>query len=95
MPTTYPDLVDKLKLFITQGKIIAKFDGTFIDTGLSPITIYLPDLLKMDIVNQSEAANMTAQEWILHKIFADCSPDSARTVYDELKNMDRSEENER
>ncbi|MFC5402413.1 helix-turn-helix domain-containing protein [Cohnella soli] len=71
MPTTHPDMIDKLQLFITQGEIVPKYDGTLIDTCLSPITIYVPDSKKLEISRRAAEANMTLQEWIYYRMIAD------------------------
>jgi len=61
LPTTHPDMIDKLKLFITSGEIITKFDGTLIDTGLSPITFYLPEQRKMELIEKADRAGVSLQ----------------------------------
>lgn len=64
LPTTHPDLIDKLKLFITFGDIVTKFDGTLIDTGLSPITFYLPEPKKSELIEKADRAGLSLQEMI-------------------------------
>ncbi len=68
LPTTHPDMIDKLKLFIKSGDITAKFDGTLIDTGLSPITVYLPEKTKTELVRLASEDNRTLQEWLEQKL---------------------------
>jgi hypothetical protein len=63
-PTTHPDLIDKLKLFIKSGEIIPKYDGTLIDTGLSPVTVYLPEQVKSKLSRKAEEAKMSLQDWV-------------------------------
>ncbi|MFC3345709.1 helix-turn-helix domain-containing protein [Paenibacillus abyssi] len=64
LPTTHPDMIDKLKLFLLKGEIIPKYDGTLIDTGLSPITFYLPEEKKAELVRLAAADGISLQEWI-------------------------------
>ncbi|MFD0710902.1 helix-turn-helix domain-containing protein [Paenibacillus sp. GCM10027626] len=64
LPATHPDLLDKLKLFITSGSIIPKFDGTLIDTGLSPITFYLPENKKAALIELADQKGLTLQQWL-------------------------------
>ncbi|CAM4044527.1 helix-turn-helix domain-containing protein [Paenibacillus alkaliterrae] len=64
LPATHPDMIDKLKTFIRSGEITPKFDGTLIDTGLSPVTFYLPEKEKAKLVGKAEEANKTLQEWL-------------------------------
>ncbi|MDN4067625.1 hypothetical protein QYF50_06930 [Paenibacillus vini] len=64
LPKTHPDMIDKMKLFIINGKIIPKYDGTLIDTGLSPVTAYLMEDKKAKLTQLAEAENMTLPEWI-------------------------------
>ncbi|MFX3638013.1 MAG: helix-turn-helix domain-containing protein [Candidatus Pristimantibacillus sp.] len=64
LPTTHPDMIDKLKLFIKSGEIITKYNGTLIDTGLSPVTVYLPEAYKQKMQSLSELENKSVQEWI-------------------------------
>lgn len=64
LPTTHPDLIDKLKLFIRSGHITTKYDGTLIDTGLSPITIYLPEEKKANLIRKAEESNKSLQDWL-------------------------------
>jgi len=63
-PTTHPDLVDKLKLFIVSGAIIPKFDGILIDTGLAPITFYLPENKKAALMAAAEQKGLSLQQWL-------------------------------
>jgi hypothetical protein len=67
-PTTHTDMIDKMKLFIKSGEITPKYDGTLIDTGLSPITVYLPDSKKLELVRRATEANQTLQEWIEERL---------------------------
>jgi hypothetical protein len=64
MPTTHPDMIDKLKLFIISGEIIHKYDGTLIDTGLSPITFYLSESKKKQLNDISKKEGKSLQEWL-------------------------------
>lgn len=64
LPTTHPDMIDKLKLFITIGEIIPKYDGTLIDTGLSPITFYLPEGKKAELLEKAVREGISLQEWL-------------------------------
>ncbi|MGU3473171.1 helix-turn-helix domain-containing protein [Paenibacillus sp. D51F] len=68
LPTTHPDMIDKMKLFLEQGEIVPKYDGTLIDTGLSPITVYLPEEKKAELIRRATAENMTLQKWIERRI---------------------------
>jgi hypothetical protein len=68
MPATHPDLIDKLKLFLKSGEIITKYDGTLIDTGLLPITIFLSEAKKHELIRQAEENNLSLQEWIMNRI---------------------------
>jgi hypothetical protein len=64
LPTSHPDVIDKMKLFLVQGNIVPKYDGTLIDTGLSPITFYLPEEKKAEMIRRATAEHMTLQDWI-------------------------------
>lgn len=64
MPATHPDLIDKLKLFLKSGEIITKYDGTLIDTGLYPVTVYLMEAKKQELIRQAEENEMTLQDWL-------------------------------
>ncbi|MNF78483.1 hypothetical protein D3C84_606680 [compost metagenome] len=68
MPATHPDLIDKLKLFLKSGDIIEKYDGTLIDTGLLPVTLYLSEDKKKDWTRRAKERNLTLQEWIMQRI---------------------------
>ncbi|CAG7651650.1 helix-turn-helix domain-containing protein [Paenibacillus allorhizosphaerae] len=68
MPTTHPDLIDKLKLFLKSGEIIPKYDGTLIDTGLFPVTIFLSKSQKEALNRKAEEENMSLQEWIEERL---------------------------
>lgn len=64
MPATHPDLIDKLRLFLKSGEIIPKYDGTLIDTGLMPVTIYLTEAKKNVLLKLAEERNITLQEYL-------------------------------
>lgn len=64
LPTTHPDMIDKLKLFIRSGEVTPKYDGTLIDTGLAPITFYLPEERKAALICKAEEENKSIQEWL-------------------------------
>ncbi|WP_336775277.1 helix-turn-helix domain-containing protein [Paenibacillus sp. MMO-58] len=64
LPSTHPDLIDKLKMFIRTGEIVNKYDGTLIDTGLAPITFYIADKMKLKLIEKAAANNQTLQEWL-------------------------------
>ncbi|WP_054025078.1 helix-turn-helix domain-containing protein [Bacillus sp. FJAT-28004] len=68
MPATHPDLIDKLKLFIVEGEVIPKYDGVLIDTGLSPITFFLPEQQKYALNILAAKEGVSLQEWIAKKI---------------------------
>ncbi|MFD2614736.1 helix-turn-helix domain-containing protein [Paenibacillus gansuensis] len=68
MPTSHPDLIDKLKLFLVQGEIVPKYDGTLIDTGLSPITFYVTGEKKAELLQRAAEAGKTLQEWIVETV---------------------------
>ncbi|GFN33017.1 helix-turn-helix domain-containing protein [Paenibacillus xylaniclasticus] len=68
MPATHPDLIDKLKLFLKSGEIIPKYDGTLIDTGLLPVTLYLSEEKRRELTRKAKERNMTLQEWIMSRI---------------------------
>ncbi|WP_127529460.1 hypothetical protein [Paenibacillus kobensis] len=68
MPATHPDLIDKLKLFMKSGEIISKYDGTLIDTGLLPVTLFLTEDKKKDWARRAKERNLTLQEWIMARI---------------------------
>ncbi|MGU3567452.1 hypothetical protein [Paenibacillus sp. D51F] len=61
--TTHPDMIDRMKLFLKRGKIIAKYDGLLIDTGLSPITLYISEDRKEKFVETVTNNKVTLQEW--------------------------------
>lgn len=69
MPDTHPDLIAKLERFLKSGQIISKYDGTLIDTGLMPITIYLTNDKKKELIRQAEEHNMSLQDWIEKRLF--------------------------
>lgn len=64
LPTKHPDLIDKLKMFVQTGNIVPKYDGVLIDTGLSPVTFYLSEKKKVELVRRAEADKITLQEWL-------------------------------
>ncbi|MGF7035331.1 excisionase family DNA binding protein [Paenibacillus mucilaginosus] len=64
LPSTHPDLIDKLKLFIKSGEIVIKYDGVLIDTGFSPVTFYLPEKKKEALQQLAQRSGMTLQEWL-------------------------------
>lgn len=64
MPDTHPDLIEKLKNFLKSGQIIPKYDGILIDTGLLPVTFYLNEDEKNELLNKAEKSNLTLQEYI-------------------------------
>ncbi|WP_028563354.1 helix-turn-helix domain-containing protein [Paenibacillus pinihumi] len=68
LPETHPDFIDKLRLFLRTGEIIVKYDGVLIDTGLSPITVYLPDAKKQTLLRLAERENQSVQEWLEEKL---------------------------
>jgi len=68
MPATHPDLIDKLKLFLKSGELISKYDGTLIDTGLSPVTLFLSEDKKNELTRRAQQRNLSLQEWILEQI---------------------------
>ncbi|WP_162255005.1 hypothetical protein [Paenibacillus sp. Soil522] len=53
-----------MKLFITAGHIVSKFEGTLIDTGLSPVTFYLPEGKKVELVKHLEEKGH--QDWLVN-----------------------------
>ncbi len=69
MPSTHPDMIDKLKTFIRSGEITPKYDGTLIDTGLSPVTFYLSEQEKDKLITKASSANKSLQEWLESIIF--------------------------
>lgn len=68
MPATHPDLIDKLRLFLKTGEIIPKYDGTLIDTGLMPLTIYLTEAKKKALLKMAEDHNMTLQDYLEERL---------------------------
>lgn len=63
-PLTYPDFIDKLKLYIRSGEIISEGEDTVINTCFSPITFYLQESRKYLILKQAAEKGMTIQEWL-------------------------------
>lgn len=63
MPATHPDMIDKMKLFLKRGKIISKYDGLLIDTGLSPITLYISEDKKEKFIETVTSNRISLQEW--------------------------------
>ncbi|WP_054943674.1 helix-turn-helix domain-containing protein [Paenibacillus ihuae] len=64
MPDTHPDLIVKLERFLKSGQIIPKYDGTLIDTGIMPVTIYLTEDKKNRLLKKAEERDMTLQEYM-------------------------------
>lgn len=64
MPDTHPDLIERMKRFLKSGQIIPKYDGTLIDTGLLPITFYLTEYQKEELIQNAERYNIPLQEYI-------------------------------
>lgn len=64
MPATQPDFIDKLKLFLKSGKVIPKYDGTLIDTGLSPVTFFLTEGQKKQLQMNALQEGLSMQEYI-------------------------------
>ncbi|KRE47222.1 hypothetical protein [Paenibacillus sp. Soil522] len=69
MPATHPDMIDKLKTFIRSGEITPKYDGTLIDTGLSPVTLYLSEQEKDKLIAKARSANKSLQECLESIVF--------------------------
>lgn len=63
-PLTYPDFIDKLKLYIRSGEIISEGEDTVINTCFSPLTFYLQESRKSLILKQASEKGMTIQEWL-------------------------------
>ncbi|MFC5449067.1 helix-turn-helix domain-containing protein [Paenibacillus aestuarii] len=68
MPATHPDLIDKLRTFLRSGEIIPKYDGTLIETGLTPITIHITEKKKLEMIRRAEDNNMTLNDWIMSRL---------------------------
>lgn len=68
MPATHPDLIDKLKLFIQSGEVISKYDGTLIDTGLTPVTFYVSDAQKQELIRLAGEQGLTLQELVEKRV---------------------------
>lgn len=68
LPATHAEWIDKLKLFIRQGEIVVKYDGILIDTGLSPITIYVPEAKKQMLARLASKQQEPLQEWLERKL---------------------------
>lgn len=69
LPSTHPDMIDKLKTFIRSGLVTPKYDGTLIDTGLSPVTFYLSEHVKDQITAKAKSADKSLQEWLESIVF--------------------------
>lgn len=65
MPSTHPDLIDKLKLFIRSGEVISKYDGTLIDTGLVPVTFFVSEAQRKALSRRAGEAGLSLQDWIV------------------------------
>ncbi|OMF76664.1 hypothetical protein [Paenibacillus glucanolyticus] len=63
LAATHPDMIDRMKLFLKRGKIIPKYDGLLIDTGLSPITLYISEDRKEKLIERLTNNKVTLQEW--------------------------------
>lgn len=68
MPATHPDLIDKLKLFIKSGEIISKYDGTLIDTGLVPVTFFVSEPERRELLRRAEQEGLSLQDWLLERL---------------------------
>ncbi|MFB5269336.1 helix-turn-helix domain-containing protein [Paenibacillus enshidis] len=71
MPATHPDLIKELGVFMQSGKVIPKYDGTVIDTGLLPIQAFLTEEEKQDLIAQANVHNMSLQEWVEYRLTED------------------------
>jgi hypothetical protein len=67
-PMTHPDMIDKMKQFITSGKVVPKYDGLLIDTGLSPITIHLSENKKNELLKKAKKEGLSLPEWIVSSL---------------------------
>ncbi len=70
MPATHPDLIDKLKLFIKSGEVISKYDGTLIDTGLVPVTFFVSEQERKELLRKAEQEGLSLQEWLTGRLNA-------------------------
>lgn len=70
MPATHPDLIDKLKLFIKSGEVISKYDGTLIDTGLVPVTFFVSEPERKELLRKAEQEGLSLQDWITRSLNA-------------------------
>ncbi|MFS1513112.1 helix-turn-helix domain-containing protein [Chengkuizengella sp. SCS-71B] len=67
---THFDFINTLKKFIVEGKVIEKYDGILIDTGLTPMTFYMDEELKEKIMNEINETGVSMHEWFKHKVNA-------------------------
>ncbi|MDP5273566.1 helix-turn-helix domain-containing protein [Chengkuizengella axinellae] len=65
---THFDYIDAMKKFIVEGKIVEKYDGVLIDTGLTPMTFYVDEQSKEKIMNEISEAGVSMHEWFKRKI---------------------------
>lgn len=68
MPDSHPEIIEKLRLFLKRGEVTVKYDGVLIDTGLSPVTIYLPEQVKQAFLQIAASKNMSLQELLEVKL---------------------------
>lgn len=68
LPATHGEWIDKLRLFIRQGEIVVKYDGILIDTGLSPITMYIPEVKKQMLTRLASQQQLSLQEWLERRL---------------------------
>ncbi|MFF2154450.1 hypothetical protein ACFVVQ_03975 [Paenibacillus chitinolyticus] len=64
MLNVHPDLIDKMKLHITEGEVVVNSKEALIDSGLSPVLFYLPEQKKAALLAAAEQESLTLQEWI-------------------------------
>ncbi|GKS12925.1 hypothetical protein YDYSY3_39250 [Paenibacillus chitinolyticus] len=64
MLNVHPDLIDKMKLHITEGKVVVSSKEVLIDTGLSPVLFYLPEQKKAALLAAAEQEGLTLQDWM-------------------------------
>ncbi|NBI27456.1 helix-turn-helix domain-containing protein [Chengkuizengella marina] len=67
---THFDFIDMLKKFIVKGKVIEKYDGLLIDTGLTPMTFYMDEELKEKIMREVRELGISIHEWFEQKVNA-------------------------
>lgn len=68
LPSTHPDLLKELGVFMKSGKLIPVADGTLIDTGLFPVQAFLTEKQKKALMDEADAHNMHLQDWVLHRL---------------------------